>query len=313
MPRPTATPAPTDRIILGIALVVAFCILIPIGDGLAKLLGASLPLVVLLLARFAVQALLLLPLALRRGGIRPPPGLGWITLCRALLHLAGMALMFIALRYLPLADAVAISFVLPFLVLLLGWLLLGEEVGPHRLVACILGFVGVMMVIRPNFAQVGAPALLPLGVAGVFAAYMLLTRRMGQAMDPIALQALNGIQVTLLLIPVLLLLRPEMPQVPAVDWALLVFMGANGALAHLAMTWALRLAPTATLAPMQYLEIPFGTAVGWLMFRDLPDGLALAGICITVLAGLWIIARERAIAARQQEPAEPAPAATPAA
>jgi drug/metabolite transporter (DMT)-like permease len=80
------------------------------------------------------------------------------------------------------------------------------------------------------------------------------------------------------------------------DAVLLVSVGVLGTLAHLLMTWSLRFAPAATLAPVQYLEIPFATLIGWLIFRDLPNGLALAGIIVTVGAGLYIVLRERAMA-----------------
>jgi len=77
---------------------------------------------------------------------------------------------------------------------------------------------------------------------------------------------------------------------------LLVAIGIIGTLAHLLMTWSLRFAPSATLAPMQYLEIPFATLIGWLVFRDLPNGLAAVGISITMAAGLYVVFRERTIA-----------------
>lgn len=90
---------------------------------------------------------------------------------------------------------------------------------------------------------------------------------------------------------------------------LVLAMGGLGTVAHLVMTWALRFAPSATLAPMQYLEIPVATLFGWLIFSDFPDGLALLGIVITISAGLYIIAREQAVsrsASRVQSPAPPA-------
>jgi drug/metabolite transporter (DMT)-like permease len=74
---------------------------------------------------------------------------------------------------------------------------------------------------------------------------------------------------------------------------LLFLMGTVGTIAHLLMTWSLRFAPSATLAPMQYLEIPFATIIGWMIFRDLPNGLAALGIMVTVGAGLYVIWRER--------------------
>ena len=302
-------PAP-DRPLLGILLMLGFCVLAPLGDGMAKVLGASLPVLVLVTVRFGVQVAVLMPLAaalglrLRAGGRL----LGLIAL-RTALHILGIGLMFSALRYLPLADAIAIAFVMPFIMLLLGRLVLGEEVGPHRLAACAAGFVGTLMVIQPNFAEVGPPALLPLGVALVFALFMLVTRMIARALDPIALQALSGAQALAVLGPALLL----WPGDPAATLAgqaagtlwLLLALGLLGTLAHLLMTWSLRFAPASTLAPMQYLEIPFGTAIGWLIFRDLPDGLAVLGILVTIGAGLYIILRERAIARRAAVPAAP--------
>lgn len=295
----------TDRPFVGILLMLGFCVLAPLGDSVAKLLGGTVALTVLLLARFVIQAVILLPLAWGTGlSLRIPKDALWLTWLRAGLHIVGIGLMFSALRYLPLADALAIAFVMPFIMLLLGYVVLGEEVGAHRLGACAIGFVGTLLVIQPNFVDVGWPALLPLGVAVVFALFMLVTRQIARAMDPIALQAVSGIQATLLLIPVSLFWgAPAEIQDTGTLW-LLLLLGGIGTIAHLAMTWSLRLAPASTLAPMQYLEIPFGTLIGWIIFTDLPNGLAAAGIMITVAAGLYIILRERQLSRHQaQSPA----------
>ena len=300
----------TDRPFLGVLLMLGFCMLAPLGDSFAKLLGGAVPLTVLLLARFLIQLLVLLPLVWWAGlSMRLPKGLLALTWLRSFLHILGIGFMFSALRFLPLADALAIAFVMPFIMLLLGHLVLGEEVGRHRMWACGVGFLGTLLVIQPNFASVGWPALLPLAVAVIFALFMLVTRQVAKALDPIALQTISGFQACLMLIPVLLVLS-EVPiiQIPLpaahVMW-LLLGLGLLGTVAHLMMTWSLRFAPASTLAPMQYLEIPFGTLIGWLIFSDLPNGLAALGICITVGAGLYIIARERRLSKR--------PAPTPAA
>ena len=304
----------TDRPFLGILLMLAFCVLAPLGDSVAKLLGGTVSLGMLVAVRFVVQAAILLPLVWWLGlGFRAPKGtLGLITI-RTLLHITGIACMFSALQYLPLADALAIAFVMPFIMLLLGHYVLGEEVGRQRMVACAVGFGGTLLVIQPNFAEVGAPALLPLGVAVVFALFMLVTRQVAKSLDPIQLQTISGLQASALLIPALILF-PNAPGMGLISpdtstlW-LLLGLGVIGTVAHLAMTWSLRFAPTSTLAPMQYLEIPFGTFIGWLIFHDLPNGLAAVGIIITMGAGLYIIARERRLAqhpdghaAKQPEP-----------
>ena len=287
-----------DRPFLGVMLMLAFCVLAPLGDSIAKLLGSIVALGVLVFVRFGIQAAILLPIVAFSGqGLRLPPGILWWTIARTILHILGIGLMFSALRYLPLADALAIAFVMPFFMLLLGHSAMGEHVGLHRMVACAVGFFGTLLVIQPNFAQVGYPALLPLGVAVVFALFMMATRKIARALDPITLQAISGVQASVILAVVLLIFPAGFGQIsfgfPVQTWALLVALGVIGTFAHLFMTWSLRFAPASTLAPMQYLEIPFGTGIGWLVFSDLPNGLAAVGICITVAAGLYIIIRER--------------------
>ena len=287
--------------------MLVFCVLAPLGDSIAKLLGDTVPLGMLIFVRFSVQAIILVPIVLWTGrNLRLPVGMLKLTLVRTMLHICGIGMMFSSLRYLPLADAIAIAFVMPFIMLLLGHFVLGEHVGKQRIIACAVGFVGTLLVIQPNFAAVGYPALLPLGVAVVFALFMLVTRQIAKNIDPIKLQAISGLQATALLLPAMLLL----PNVPGLgfmaiapsDLPMLALLGILGTIAHLFMTWSLRFAPSATLAPMQYLEIPIGTFIGWVIFKDLPNGIAAIGICITVAAGLYIIVREQRLSRQSNAP-----------
>ena len=303
-----------DRPLLGILLMLGFCILAPLGDSIAKLLGQSVSLGQLLAVRFAIQAVLLLPLVWLTGrSLAMTSRVVRLTALRTVLHILGIGAMFLSLRFLPLADAIAIAFVMPFIMLLLGWAVLDEEVGVHRLSACAVGFIGTLLVIQPNFATVGLPALLPLVVAVVFALFILVTRQVARECDPIALQTVSGFMASTLLIPLVLLAPPEWVELEMTlpstrDITLLLALGTLGTMAHLLMTWSLRFAPAATLAPMQYLEIPVATLIGWLIFADLPNGLAAIGIAITIGAGLYVIHRER-ITARVPVPPTPAPPA----
>ena len=279
-----------DKPMTGIAMMLGFCIIAPVGDAIAKLLGASVPLGQVVFLRFAVQLLILLPIVILTG--RPLILRGktlWLTFVRTVLHVIGIAMMFSALKYLPLADAVAIIFVMPFFMLLLGKYVLKEEVGPRRLIACIVGFCGTLLVVQPSFAEVGWPALLPVGVALNFALFMLVTRQIAKHTDPISLQTVSGFMALLIMLPFLGWIAPE-----TTDWSLLIAMGVLGSIAHLLMTWSLRYAPSATLAPMQYLEIPVATLVGLIVFGDFPNALAALGMGITMAAGLYIILREQA-------------------
>ncbi len=288
-----------DRPLLGIMLMIGFCILAPIGDTIAKLLGGIIPLWQLMIVRFGAQAVLLTPLVDRAALPPMTARLLWLMAVRTALHIIGIGAMFTALRFLPLADCIAIAFVMPFIMLLLGKVVLGEEVGARRLAACTVGFIGTLLVIQPSFAEVGAPALLPLVVAVAFAFFMLTTRQVAKHIDPIALQAISG-AMAIVILGVLFVVFPGdadgavaavMPE--AREAILMLAIGLIGTAAHLLMVWSLRFAPSATVAPMQYLEIPVATVVGYIVFRDLPNGLAALGIIITMAAGLYVIYREQ--------------------
>lgn len=292
-----------DRPLFGILLMSIFCLLAPFADSMAKLLGDTLPVIQIVSFRFAIQLVLLAPfLLITRRDLRMSKRTLALLFVRAILHIIGIGAMFLSLVYLPLAEALAIAFVEPFLLLLLAWLILKEHVGPHRLAACATGFIGTLLVIQPSFANVGAVALLPLVVAVAFAGFMIVTRQLTANSDPVTLQAVSGgmafvvLGITLWLtsgsnIPAMTLIWPTRP-----DWILLIALGVLGTLAHLIMTWSLKFAPTATLAPVQYLEIPFATVIGWMIFSEFPNGLAAIGILITVAAGLYIVLRERRLA-----------------
>jgi drug/metabolite transporter (DMT)-like permease len=304
-----------DRPFLGVMLMLGFCFLAPLGDSIGKYLSDKIPLLQLLVVRFVVQAAVLLPIVWFAGHkMIVSRRVTILAVVRTVLHMIGIGGMYLALRYLPLADAVAIAFVMPFIMLLLGKTVLGEEVGMHRLVACAVGFFGTLLVIQPNFADVGWPALLPLVVAVDFAFFMLITRQIAKEIEPVPLQALNGIMASVVLIPAMLLLPasgvisyPVMPT--GFQMILLGLLGLVGTTAHLLMTGSLKYAPSATLAPMQYLEIPIATLIGWIVFSDLPDGLAAVGIVITMVAGLYVIWRERIKSLSAQLPPHAAPPA----
>ena len=279
-----------DRPLLGILFIMGFCVFAPLGDAAAK------SLLVLLLARYLVQGLLPLPLILFTGRrLRMSSQVARVVVLRSAVNIAGSAAMYAALRYLPLADALAIAFVYPFIMLLLGWGFLGEQVGVRRLIACTVGFIGTLLIIQPSFAAVGLPALLPLLVAFLFASVVLLTRRIAKDYDPISLQSASGLTSALILIVIwglatgwdiadLQLIVPDSDQV-----SVLLLVGVFGTLAHLGMSYAVRYAPSTTLAPMQYVELPVATVIGWAMFGELPNGLAAVGIMITIIAGLAVI------------------------
>jgi len=302
-----------DRPLVGITLMLGFCILAPVGDAVAKILGQTIPIGQLVTVRFAVQAIVLVPLVVLTGRIWRMRGrVLWLTFFRTVLHILGIGAMVTALKYLPLADAIAIAFVMPFMMLILARYVLNEEVGNRRIIACAVGFAGTLLVVQPSFAEVGWPALLPVFVAANFALFMLVTRQIAKDTDPIGLQAVSGVMALGIMLPLIWLFQDgEIAQLTMVkptgfELVLLLSIGLLGTFAHLLMTWSLRYAPSATLAPMQYLEIPFAAVLGFFIFGDWPNPLAAVGILIIMAAGLYVVMRERAIARQSPVAIQPA-------
>ena len=284
---------------LGILLMLAFAIVGPFIDLFAKLAADDVPIGQIILSRFLMQAFILLPIALFMTWAHKP-NLSEIRLhfLRAILILIGTGSFVSAIKYMPLADAMAIFFVEPFIVTILGGIVLGETVGNRRIIACLIGFFGALFIIKPSFSLFGAVALLPLITALSFAFYIFLTRKMAQNMNPVTLQAYTALAAVIILLPIIVyangtnidLLDPVIPSTKSI-W-LLIGVGIAAIIAHLFITFALSLAPATIVAPLQYFEIVTATLFGYLFFSDFPDYLTFLGIFIIIFSGLYVIYRE---------------------
>ncbi len=304
MTTPNSSPASSsDRILLGVALMLGFCLTAPLLDVAAKLAAGTLPVGQITTARFVVQCVLMAPFVWIMGLSLRVPRAQWLALFfRAVFLLVSTFFFIAAIRLMPLADALAIVFVAPFIVLLVGKFYLGEDVGPRRVAAALVGFVGVLFVIQPSFSAFGAVAFYPLGTAVGFASYILVTRGLSRRIHPVSLQFHTGVIASLLCLPVMWLatgtgspmLDPLWPQ--GMAWVWLLGVGFFATVSHMMMTYALSFAPSATLAPLQYLELPTATLMGFLVFSDFPNALTLTGIVIIIGSGLYMIHRERVTA-----------------
>lgn len=310
-------PAQNDRILPGVALMLAFCALAPLLDVASKLAAqGGMPVGQITTARFVVQGALMLPVVLVMG-------LSWrmsrrvlgLTVLRALFLILSTFSFVSGIAVMPVADALAIAFVEPFIVLILGSFLFGDEVGPRRIAASVVGFGGALLVIQPSLAAFGLVALWPLGTAFFFAFYMLVTRSMSSVMHPVTMQLHTSLAGIVITVPIMVLfdgtgigvLDPVMPD--GLNWLWLFGVGFWAAVSHMCMTYALKFAPSATLAPLHYTEIVAAVALGYLIFSDFPNPLTWAGIAVIVSSGLYIIHRERMGARLKRQAAEPASAA----
>jgi drug/metabolite transporter (DMT)-like permease len=209
---------------------------------------------------------------------------------RALL-LVTMTFLFVAsLDWLMLADATAINFLAPIVVTALSATVLGETVGWHRWLAVAVGFVGVLVIVRPGADVVNWGALLALGATFVFALYQIATRALAPT-DPAATTlfytALVGTVATSLMVPF------YWATPTAADFAVMVVGGAMGGGGHYLLIHAYRYAEASLIAPLFYVQIVFATALGFALFGEMPDLWTFVGAAMIIAGGLWIWARER--------------------
>jgi drug/metabolite transporter (DMT)-like permease len=307
-----------DRIFPGIVLMLAFCALAPLLDVSSKLAAENgIPVGQITTARFVVQGALMLPVLWWMGlpWAVSPRVLGFVFLRAVFLMLSTFSFVS-GIAVMPVADALAIAFVEPFILLILGSLIFGDEVGPRRIAASAVGFGGALLVIQPSIAAFGYVALWPLGTAFFFAFYMLVTRAMAAYMHPVTMQAHTSFAGIVICVPLMVLfdgtgwaqLDPVMPG--GLNWLWLFGVGFWAGVSHMCMTYALKFAPSATLAPLHYTEIVAAVALGYLIFGDFPNPMTWAGIAVIVSSGLYVIHRERISArAKRRAAAMPPPEA----
>lgn len=269
----------------GIALITAAVFMFSAMDTLAKfMLSADYPVAGLIWARYAVNLLVMLALLWPRMGGKlfrtTRPGL---QLVRGLLLVASTLCFYLALRYLPLAEAAAISFVGPVLTTILAGWLLRERASGRQWVAVLLGFAGVLIIIRPGGGLFTPAAVFPLLTAILFSFYQIVTRKMsGHEHNYTTLfytAFIGGIVASLAL--------PFGWQNPTLIQAAIMFgMGVFGGYGHYLLIRAVEYASPASLAPFGYSQLVWSTVLGYAVFGDFPDNGSLLGMAIVVIAGL---------------------------
>ena len=287
-------------------MIVAM-LMLPIMDGIAKVLATSYDVSAgqTTFGRFLVQACLLGPIIVVVHGVRALiPSQLLINLIRGGLMSLAVMLFFATLRYMPIADALAVFFTEPFILTILSVVILKEKVGWRRSVAVVFGFAGAMLIVQPSYAVFGPVSLMPICTAFLFATYLILTRQMASKDNAMTMQFAAGIGGVLTLAVVVSLATWfgiddfASPQVPdfGIRWLLIFAIGALATIGHLMVVMAFRRASASILAPFQYLEIVTGTIIGFWLFGDFPDALKWLGIFIIVASGLYLFLRERAVA-----------------
>src|SRR4051812_1587626 len=275
--------ASADKVLPAILLVVASVALFSVSDVLAKLLRQSLPATEIAWLRYVAFAGLALVLAGRGrfAGLWPRrPGL---QLLRGL-FLLGSAVFFITgLAYLPVAEATAIVFVSPTFITALSIVFLGEVVGIRRWAAVLVGFLGVLVVIRPGGGSIQAVALFPLASALSWAATIVITRKMGtaeQAETTLLWSACTGLLVLTAVVP-FGFVPPSLGQI-----GIGLVLGLCSSLGQYLVILAYRRAAASVLAPFSYVQLLSSILLGYLAFQAVPDRATLLGATVIILSGL---------------------------
>ncbi len=282
------------------ALMIVAMLVMPGIDAIAKGLSGSISAGEVTWGRFLFQSLILLPLVLGVSGLNVGRMI-WGHAARGFFLALATLMFFASLEVLPLADAIAIFFVEPFILTLLSVVFLGEKVGWRRLAAIAVGFCGALIIVRPSYAVFGLPALFPLGAALSFAIYMVLTRMLARG-DARVIQFYTGL-FGLLTMSIALVIGGQFEidvfafiWPTAGQWGLLAALGAIATFGHLMIVLAVRRVGAGLVAPFQYMEIISATLLGYIFFDDFPDQVTWIGIAIIICSGLYVFYRERLLA-----------------
>ena len=276
----------------GILLLIGSVLLISCADALAKLLTG--PFSVMQIALFQSVAIFVsVPLLARDWRL-----LSFARTNRPVLHAlrslcslgSGLAF-FTGLKHLPLAEIVAIIFVGPLLVTVLAALILKERVEFRRWAACVTGFAGALIIVRPGFGDIGWTAMYPIAATSLYSIYVICTRMTAPTER-------HSTMMFYTCIASVVILGASSPAYwvdpPPLGWVGLVSVAVFSAVSAGVAIKAYSLAPASMLAPYAYVEIVTATMFGFILFNDLPDPYTVVGATVIVASGLYVFRHERA-------------------
>jgi drug/metabolite transporter (DMT)-like permease len=291
---------PFSAILLIVAAVGCFTAL----DAMVKFLTGRYPLPLLVWARYAVQAAVIvvwLAPTMGKGLVRTSqPAL---QLLRGVILLLSSLCFFSSLAFLPLAEATAINYTTPTLVILFSVVVLKERMTPPRWAFVIAGFAGMLLIVRPGASILHGGALFGLGAACFYAMFQILTRKL-RAEDPrvtLFFPAVCGTVLMTLVLPFF-----DLPtEFPIMHFVLIVLIGLLGTAGHFMFILAFQRAPVSGLTPFTYMQLVWAMLLGWVIFGQFPDGFVLAGMGIIAGSGLFLAWHERRRALALAIPEEP--------
>ena len=281
-------PIPPAAVMLIAGAVACFAML----DGVIKLLADKHPVALLVWTRWGFQVLAMLI------WLAPKMGTGMVRtrqlpmqLIRGVLLMGASLCFMTALKYLPLADATALNYTTPTIVILLAVMFLGERMTPARIAFVLAGLAGMLMIVQPGAQMMKGAAIYALGSAVCYSFYQITTRMLAGE-DP----RVTLFYPALVIAALMTLVWPWFGSRIDLSWGdvgLLILIGVLGTIGHFMFILAFQRAPASALTPFTYLQLVFATIIGWLFYDAFPDALTLAGMGLIAGSGLLLTWHER--------------------
>lgn len=280
-----------NRTSLGIFLFVGAVSINAVKDGISKLLSAEITPVTFLSIQYMFLVILLsIPITLYFGRRALIPPRLWLQLLRGGSACLGVGFYYWSVHFIHIADAIAVVFVSPLIVTTLSPLLLGERpLGARRIMAVLIGFIGVIIILQPSFTGQTPGYLIALGSGFFISFFYLLNRKLSQESPLICSVFHTALCASLFLLPLLFFYASPIHQS---QLPLLASFAIFSAFGQIGMIAAFRLAAANIISPFIYAQIIAATAVGYYLFGAIPDKMTWFGILIIVGAGIYIALRE---------------------
>ncbi len=281
----------------GIALLLLSLVSWVLMNAVAKSLTSDFHALQILFFRNALTIPALIPFLIAAGGFaalqtRRPLGHAF----RAVVSISAMGGLIFGLSALPLSEVISITYAAPLFMTALSVPFLGEKVGPRRWIAVFIGFVGVLIMVRPG-THMNPMSLVVLAGVFCFAMTVISTRRLSST-EPSATIVFYSVLAATIVTG--LSLRWVWIDPVAFEWGLFIAVGFLGALSQISLTMAIRAAPVSVLAPLDYLSLPIGVGIDFILWGVLPQATTFYGAGIIVTVGLYIIYRDAGGAIRQR-------------
>ena len=273
--------------LFGVGFLMLGLFIVPLNDALAKILTADLNIMEIVWSRFFGHFVLLVPLVFFLKGKESFINKNTVPqLIRGLLIFGGTALFFLSIKYIPLPNALSLLLIAPIIVVVFSSKFLGENFSFIKLLCCLLGFIGTVLVIQPGLKDFDSSAIYALLSGILYAFYIMYTRKLNFNSPPIislCFTAIPGALIMTLLIPFFWEHSPSIYQ--------MMLMGSLGPVvivAHFCIIKGYQFADASVLAPIHYFEIVSNVLISVLYFRDIPSILTSIGILCIISSGIII-------------------------